>query len=45
MSAMKRLFQIMADKKASDIFLSVGAVVLAKRKLPGDESVSQENLA
>src|SRR5436853_6282449 len=25
MSAMKRLFQVMADKKASDIFLSVGA--------------------
>src|SRR5215213_5294143 len=27
MSAMKRLFQIMADKKASDIFISVGAPI------------------
>ena len=27
MSAMKRLFQVMADKKASDIFLSVGAPI------------------
>jgi len=30
MSAMKRLFQIMADKKASDIFLSVGAPINIK---------------
>jgi Tfp pilus assembly ATPase PilU len=27
MSAMKRLFQVMADKKASDIFLSVGSPI------------------
>ena len=27
MSAMKRLFQLMADKKASDIFLSVGSPI------------------
>jgi len=30
MSAMKRLFQIMADKKASDIFLSVGSPINIK---------------
>ena len=30
MAAMKRLFQIMADKKASDIFLSVGAPINIK---------------
>ena len=30
MSAMKKLFQIMADKKASDIFLSVGAPINIK---------------
>jgi twitching motility protein PilU len=30
MSAMKRLFQIMAEKKASDIFLSVGAPINIK---------------
>ena len=30
MSALKRLFQIMADKKASDIFLSVGAPINIK---------------
>jgi twitching motility protein PilU len=30
MSAMKRLFQIMADKKASDIFVSVGAPINIK---------------
>jgi twitching motility protein PilU len=30
MSAMKRLFQLMADKKASDIFLSVGAPINIK---------------
>jgi twitching motility protein PilU len=30
MSAMKRLFQIMADKKASDIFISVGAPINIK---------------
>src|SRR3954463_10033283 len=30
MSAMKRLFQIMADKKASDIFISVGAPIKIK---------------
>ena len=30
MSAMKRLFQLMADKKASDIFLSVGAPINSK---------------
>jgi twitching motility protein PilU len=30
MSAMKRLFQIMADKKASDIFMSVGAPINIK---------------
>ncbi len=30
MSAMKRLFQVMADKKASDIFLSVGAPINIK---------------
>ena len=30
MSAMKRLFQIMADKRASDIFISVGAPINIK---------------
>src|SRR6187401_3603713 len=30
MSAMKRLFQVMAEKKASDIFLSVGAPINIK---------------
>ncbi|HEX2650953.1 MAG TPA: PilT/PilU family type 4a pilus ATPase [Burkholderiales bacterium] len=30
MSAMKKLFQVMADKKASDIFLSVGAPINIK---------------
>src|ERR1043165_5012913 len=30
MSAMKRLFQIMAEKKASDIFISVGAPINIK---------------
>ena len=30
MSAMKRLFQVMADKKASDIFLSVGSPIHIK---------------
>ena len=30
MSAMKRLFQLMADKKASDIFLSIGAPINIK---------------
>ena len=30
MSAMKRLFQLMADKKASDIFMSVGAPINIK---------------
>src|SRR5438046_8700511 len=30
MSAMKRLFQVMADKKASDIYLSVGAPINIK---------------
>ncbi len=30
MSAMKRLFQLMADKKASDIFVSVGAPINIK---------------
>src|SRR5438477_1783634 len=30
MCAMKRLFQVMADKKASDIFLSVGAPINIK---------------
>ena len=30
MSAMKRLFQIMSDKKASDIFMSVGAPINIK---------------
>ena len=30
MSAMKRLFQLMAEKKASDIFLSVGAPINIK---------------
>src|SRR5688500_1550491 len=30
MSAMKKLFQIMADKKASDIFISVGAPINIK---------------
>ena len=30
MSAMKKLFQIMADKKASDIFLSVGSPINIK---------------
>src|ERR671936_52198 len=30
MGAMKRLFQVMADKKASDIFLSVGAPINIK---------------
>jgi twitching motility protein PilU len=30
MSAMKRLFQVMADKKASDIFISVGAPITIK---------------
>jgi len=30
MSAMKRLFQLMADKKASDIFLSVGSPINIK---------------
>ena len=30
MSAMKRLFQLMAEKKASDIFMSVGAPINIK---------------
>src|SRR3990170_6614995 len=30
MSAMKKLFHVMADKKASDIFLSVGAPINIK---------------
>jgi twitching motility protein PilU len=30
MSAMRRLFQLMADKKASDIFISVGAPINIK---------------
>ena len=30
MSAMKRLFQVMAEKKASDIFMSVGAPINIK---------------
>src|SRR5258706_8189360 len=30
MSAMKRLFQLMAEKKASDIFISVGAPINIK---------------
>ena len=30
MSAMKRLFQVMADKKASDVFISVGAPIHIK---------------
>ena len=30
MSAMKKLFQVMSDKKASDIFLSVGAPINIK---------------
>src|SRR5260221_7331656 len=30
MAGMKRLFQIMADKKASDIFISVGAPINIK---------------
>ena len=30
MSAMKRLFQLMAEKKASDIFLSVGSPINIK---------------
>src|SRR5688500_12119142 len=30
MSAMKRLFQVMADKRASDIFISVGAPINIK---------------
>src|SRR4051812_10054736 len=30
MSAMKRLFQVMADKKASDIFISVGSPINIK---------------
>jgi twitching motility protein PilU len=30
MSAMKRLFQVMAEKKASDIFLSVGSPINIK---------------
>src|SRR5262249_2577307 len=30
MSAMKKLFQVMADKKASDIFLTVGAPINIK---------------
>jgi twitching motility protein PilU len=42
MSAMKRLFQLMADKKASDIFLSVGAPINIKingTSLPVNQSV------
>jgi twitching motility protein PilU len=42
MSAMKRLFQIMADKKASDIFLSVGAPINIKLNgvaMPVNQSV------
>ncbi len=42
MSAMKRLFQLMADKKASDIFLSVGAPINIKINgtlLPVNQSV------
>src|SRR4051794_30175995 len=30
MAAMKRLFQVMADKKASDIFISVGSPINIK---------------
>ena len=37
MSAMKRLFQLMAEKKASDIFLSVGAPI--NIKINGSTSV------
>jgi twitching motility protein PilU len=42
MSAMKKLFQIMADKKASDIFLSVGAPINIKLNgvaMPVNQSV------
>jgi twitching motility protein PilU len=42
MSAMKRLFQLMADKKASDIFLSVGSPINIKidgTALPVDQTV------
>jgi twitching motility protein PilU len=42
MSAMKRLFQLMADKKASDIFLSVGAPINIKingTSLPVNQTV------
>ena len=47
MSAMKRLFQIMADKKASDIFISTGAPINIKirttrRIVPIDISVSRD---
>ncbi len=42
MSAMKRLFQLMAEKKASDIFLSVGAPINIKingNAVPVNQSV------
>ena len=42
MSAMKRLFQLMADKKASDIFLSVGSPINIKidgAAMPVNQSV------
>ena len=42
MSAMKRLFQLMADKKASDIFLSIGAPINIKingMAMPVNQSV------
>jgi twitching motility protein PilU len=42
MSAMKRLFQVMADKKASDIFLSVGSPITIKingNALPVNQTV------
>src|SRR5688572_20476811 len=42
MSAMKRLFQVMADKRASDIFISVGAPINIKINgvaLPVNQSI------
>src|SRR4051812_50141469 len=42
MSAMKRLFQVMADKKASDIFMSVGAPINIKINgvaVPGNQAI------
>src|SRR5687767_6712277 len=46
MSAMKRLFQLMAEKKASDIFMSIGAPINIKingQALPVNQQAMDAN--